>query len=66
MRNRHFFPCLLLLAFVLGGCINQVDSEITILERRIAKLEQRCSEINTTLQGLQKILDNPDEPKKWK
>lgn len=58
MRNRHFFPCLLLLAFVLGGCINQVDSEITILERRIAKLEQRCSEINTTLQGLQKILDN--------
>lgn len=58
MKYGRFLTCLLLLATLSGGCFNQLDSEIEILERRVAKLEQRCIDLNTTLQGIQKMLDN--------
>ena len=57
MKFGRFF-CLLLLVLLPTGCFNQIDSEIDILERRVAKLEQRCKELNTTLQGIQQMLDN--------
>lgn len=59
MKNR-----LLLILFLsllpLGGCYNEVASNLDLMERRIEKLEQRCREMNTTLEGLRKIIEKLD------
>ena len=49
---------LLMAVMLLGSCDTQIRSDLSVLERRITKLEQRCDEMNTTLQGLKTLLDN--------
>ena len=59
MMKRLSILSLLLLAVLLPvGCHTQIDSDIRVLERRIEKLEQRCSDLNTTLSGIKTLLDN--------
>jgi len=50
--------CLLLLVLLLTGCHDQIESDLALMERRIERLERRCDELNTTLLGLQLLLDN--------
>lgn len=57
MKTRRFFPILMLAALLSAGCIDSLDSELTVLERRIEKLEQRCQEINTTLASLRTLVE---------
>ena len=56
MRLRPISLFLLLLLLLPGGCHSGLDSELSVLERRIEKLEQRCKDMNTTLEGLRKIV----------
>ena len=58
MKKHAFLSLLFLAVLLLGGCHTQIDSDLRVLERRIEKLEQRCEEMNTTLQGLKTLLDN--------
>ena len=58
MKKHTFLSLLLVAVMLLGGCDNQLKSDLTVLERRIAKLEQRCEDLNTTLQGLATLLEN--------
>ena len=58
--KRKLLSLLLLagLALPLGGCHDQIESDLGMLERRIERLEQRCEELNKTISGLQTLLDN--------
>ena len=58
MKYRSFFLILLLSLLTLPACDNGIDSEILVLERRLEKLEARCRDINTTLDGIRKIIEN--------
>lgn len=60
MRTRRIFPILMLAAVLTAGCMDSIDSELNVLERRIEKLEQRCQEINTTLASLRTIVEKID------
>ena len=42
---------------MLAGCHNEIENELGLLERRIAALEEKCSQMNITLNSLQSILD---------
>lgn len=63
MKRRNILPLLLLslVLFLPAGCYNQIENDLNLLERRIEKLEQRCKEMNTTLEGLRKIVDKLNE-----
>lgn len=56
MRYRPILLLLLLSMLPLGGCHSGLDSELSVLERRIEKLEQRCKDMNATLEGLRAIV----------
>ncbi len=56
MRIRHFLIPALAGILLLSACYTQIENDLNILERRIEKLEQRCREMNTTLDGLHKIV----------
>ena len=56
MRIRHFLIPALAGILLLSACYTQIENDLNILERRIEKLEQRCREMNTTLEGLHKIV----------
>ena len=58
--KKKCYLILLLTLLPLGGCFNEVENELSRLERRIEKLEQRCKEMNTTLEGLRTIVDKLD------
>ena len=49
---------LLLLAALLCGCHSEIESNLSALERRVERMEKRCEELNTTLKGIQTMLDN--------
>ena len=55
--KKHAIFFLLLFLLPLGGCFNELETNLNMLERRIEKLEQRCREMNTTLDGLRSIVD---------
>lgn len=57
MRKRHFLIPVLAGILLLGGCYNMIENDLSLLERRIEKLEQRCQEMNTTLEGLRAIVE---------
>ncbi len=57
MKFRSFLLILLLSLLPLSGCDNGIDNEISVLERRLEKLEQRCRDINSTLDGIRKIIE---------
>ena len=61
MKTRHLILSLMLVLALAGGCINSIDSELDVLERRIEKLEQRCKEINTTLASLRTLVEKIEE-----
>ena len=63
MKRRNILPLLLLslVLFLPAGCYNQIENDLNLLERRIEKMEQRCKEMNTTLEGLRKIVDKLNE-----
>jgi len=56
MKMKRIF-ILLLFLFPISGCFSEIDSELSLLERRMDRLEQRCQEMNTTLQGIRKIVE---------
>ena len=56
MRMRLF--SLLILAALLCSCHNEIEANLSALERRVERMEQRCEELNTTLKGIQTMLDN--------
>lgn len=59
MKKQAFLSLLFMAVLLLpAGCHTQIDSDLRVLERRIEKLEQRCEDMNTTLQGLKSLLDN--------
>ena len=58
MKKISILSLLFMAVLLLGGCHTQIDSDLRVLERRIEKLEQRCEDMNTTLQGLKTLLDN--------
>ena len=58
MKKQTILSLLFLAVLLFNGCTTQIDSDLPVLERRIAKLEQRCEDMNTTLQGLKTLLDN--------
>jgi len=58
MKKSSILSLLLMAVMLLGSCDTQIKSDLTVLERRIAKLEDRCDEMNKTLQGLKILLDN--------
>ena len=56
--KKTYLACLLLLTLLSAvGCYDQIESDLNQLERRIEKLEQRCREMNTTLEGLRQIVE---------
>lgn len=59
LRKYIFLTVLALLA--LGGCTNEIESDLNVLERRIQKLEARCQELNTTLSGLRTTMERLQE-----
>ena len=59
LRNYIFLTVLALLT--LGGCTNEIESDLNVLERRIQKLEARCQELNTTLSGLRTTMERLQE-----
>jgi len=61
MKTRRNFFMILLALLALGGCTNEIESNLNILERRIEKLEKRCDELNTTLAGLRTVMENMQE-----
>lgn len=61
MKRRTIFPILLLFLLLPAGCFNQIESELNLIERRIEKLEQRCKEMNATLEGLRSVVNKLDE-----
>lgn len=42
-------------AALLCGCTQQLDSEMTLLDKRITNLEERCSKLNENINALHKI-----------
>ena len=59
MKTRRISTLFMLLALLLpSACYKQVESDISVLERRIEKLEKRCQEMNTTLEGLRTVVAN--------
>ena len=58
MKKQKILSLLFLAVLLFNGCTTQIDSDLNVLERRIAKLEQRCEDMNTTLQGLKTLIDN--------
>ena len=61
MKTRKLLFLFLLALLTMGGCNNEVVSDLNVLERRIEKLETRCQEINTTIEGLRTIMERLQE-----
>ena len=61
MKTRTLLFLSLLALLTLGGCNNETVSDLNVLERRIEKLETRCQEINTTIEGLRAIMERLQE-----
>ena len=62
MKTRFTLFFLSILALLLTvGCTNEIVSDLNVLERRIEKLETRCQEINTTIEGLRAIMERLQE-----
>ena len=57
MKKRHFLIPVLAGILLLGGCYNTIENDLSLLERRIEKLEQRCQEMNATIDGLRTIVE---------
>ena len=60
MKRYLSLLCLTLAILPLGGCYDEIENDLNLLERRISKLEQRCEQMNTTLEGLSSILNYLD------
>ena len=59
MKIRRLSILFMLSALLLApACYKQAESDINVLERRIERLEKRCEEINTTIEGLRAIVSN--------
>lgn len=45
------------LIFLATGCFNEIENDLGMLERRISTLEQKCSQLNTNVESLRKIVE---------
>ena len=62
MKKLSLLYLLLTLSLLpMSGCHTELDNEIDILTRRIEKLEKRCNEMNTTIQGLRTLVNTLQE-----
>ena len=61
MKIQRILILSLLPLLALVSCTNEIDNDLSVLERRIEKLEARCEELNTTLSGLKTIMENLQE-----
>ena len=61
MKKIPLYLLLTLSLLFTGGCHTELDNDIEALTRRIEKLEKRCAEMNTTLQGLQTLVNKLQE-----
>ncbi len=61
MKKIPLYLLLTLSLLFVGGCHTELDNDIEALTRRIEKLEKRCAEMNTTLQGLRTLVNKLQE-----
>lgn len=61
MKKITLYLLLTLSLLLAGGCHTDLDNEIDALARRIEKLEKRCAEMNTTIQGLRTLANTLQE-----